>query len=73
MAGSVIVRLSTDDTGKVVQVTELASVPVGEFSKAVAKQVTSWRLEPTGSTDGCTLKDDEIIYRAMFFIGGSAN
>lgn len=73
MIGSVIVRLGTDETGKVVKVAELASVPAGDFSRAVAKQVIEWRREPTGSTEGCTLAGDNAIYSVLFLIGGSAH
>jgi hypothetical protein len=73
MTGAVIVRLATDETGKVAKVTELASVPTGEFSEPVARQLAEWQWSPSGAIDNCTLKNENLVYKVIFRIAGSGN
>jgi len=73
MTGSVIARLSTDETGKVVDVSELASVPAQEFFEPLAKQLSNMRWQPAGSTEGCTLKSNDYVFKVRFYVGGSGN
>ncbi len=70
MVGSVIMRVTTDNTGKVTSVTELASIPSRGFAEGVRKSLSASRyVADSSAAAGCTLQNDDLVYRVMFYLG----
>lgn len=70
MVGSVILRITTDETGQVTSVKELGAVPTRGFASGVQKTIGGWRyVADKDAEPGCRLKHDDLVYRVMFVIG----
>ncbi len=71
IVGAVIVRLETDDRGRVSDTEVLAAIPLQSFSDAVLKAVKDWRLEPEKGADlrNCRMASRSRVLRVTFYIG----
>lgn len=69
--GAVIIRMETDQAGKVVETEVLASIPLTSFSDAVQRAVDTWTFKPDRDADlkNCRLQGSSRILNVTFLIG----
>jgi hypothetical protein len=70
--GSVIARMETDTSGKVVNVEVLAAVPGEVFAKGVASTLKTWTYKASKKAAGasCRLNYRNHTYKVRFYING---
>jgi TonB family protein len=70
--GSVIARMETDATGKVVNVEVLAAVPAEAFADGVVAALKTWTYKPSKKSAGasCRLNYLNHAYKVRFYING---
>ena len=71
LVGSVIARLETDVTGKVIKTEVLAAVPSDAFAASVVATTNTWRLVPAKGVDRstCRLNTRDRTFSVTFTIG----
>lgn len=71
LVGSVLVRVETDASGKVVDTELLASVPVEAFAESVIRTISTWTYTPDRDADlrNCRVQFNSYVYKVLFVIG----
>ena len=71
LVGSVIARMETDASGKVIHTEVLAAVPLKSFSDQVVRTMNTWSYKPAKGVDtsSCRLNSHNHTFRVIFRIG----
>ena len=71
LVGSVLVRIETDERGKVINTELLASVPLEGFAETVLEKARTWTYRPDRDADlrQCRVEFNNYTYKVSFLIG----